>query len=293
MMEGRAMREGWSRRSVLGGLAAVGSGLVTMRPSAAETDNGLLARLRKAKVAKVAIAAQPPFSEMLPDGSLAGLGPTVTKIVMEKCGVPKIEGIVVPYGEIIPGLMAGRWDFVAACLSITQVRCKQVLYSDPICFDTVVVGYPQEMEKPPASMAELGKQGLKVGLINGAYMLPMMRGLTTPDKISVFPDVPALIDGMLGRRVDVALATYTGFVAIRKHRQTPFKISPPMTDIKSAGAGPAFRRTDTDLFDAFEKEVKAMKQSGEVAKLNEQLGFQYIRELHDNITMKEACAVAI
>jgi hypothetical protein len=33
---------------------------------------------------------------MLPDGSLAGLGPTVTQIVMEKCGVPKLEGIVVP-----------------------------------------------------------------------------------------------------------------------------------------------------------------------------------------------------
>src|SRR3954470_19026950 len=107
----------WSRRNVLGALATASSaGVITMRPTVAQTGNGLLERLRKDKVAKVAIAAQPPFSEMLPDGTLAGLGPTVTKAVMEKLGVPKLEGIVVPYGEIIPGLMAGRWDFVAACL---------------------------------------------------------------------------------------------------------------------------------------------------------------------------------
>jgi polar amino acid transport system substrate-binding protein len=286
--------QGWSRRNVLGALAtAGGAGLITMQPTAAQTGGGLLEKLRKDKVAKVALAAQPPFSEMLPDGTLTGLGPTVTKIVMEKLGVPKLEGIVVPYGEIIPGLMAGRWDLVAACLSITQVRCKQVLYSDPICFDAVVVAHPADMASPPKSMAEIGTQGLKVGLINGAYMLPMMRNLTSADKISVFPDTAALIDGMLGKRVDVALATYTGFVAVQKQRSTTFKISLPMSDIKSAGSGPAFRPNDMDLFEAFEKEVKAMKQSGEVARINEQFGFQYIREMYDPVTMKEACAVAI
>jgi polar amino acid transport system substrate-binding protein len=272
---------------VAGGSALLGAPAVR-----AQTGN-LLERLRKDKVAKVAIAAQPPYSEMLPDGTLAGLGPMVVKSVMTKLGVPKLEGIVVPYGEMIPGLMAGRWDFVGGCLSITQARCKQVMFSPPICFDPVTGAYRDDLKDPPASMAEIGQRKMQVGIISGGYMVPMMRSLTTPDKISIFPDNAALMDGLLAKRIDIAIGANSGFTSFKKQRQVAFNITKPMTDMEPAGSGPAFRTTDTELLEAFSTEVLALKKSGEVAKYNEQLGFVYFRDLYDTVTMTESCKRAI
>ncbi len=284
------MQDNWSRRSVLGALAAAGGGVLIGAPAVhAQTAGNLLERLRNEKVVKVAIAEQPGFSEMLPDGSLTGIGPTVAKAVMDKLGVPKLEGIVVPYGEMIPGLMAGRWDFVSACLSITQARCKQVLYSPPVVFDPVTVAYTDDMKDPPASMAEIGERKLQVGIISGGYMVPKMRSLTTIDKISIFPDTPAVMDGLFAKRIDVALGANLGFTTYQKLRKVAFNLTKPMTDIKPAGSGPAFRPSDKELFDAFQKEVLAMKRSGEIAKLNEQFGFSYTRDEYDSVTMEQAC----
>jgi polar amino acid transport system substrate-binding protein len=230
---------------------------------------------------------------MLQDGTLTGIGPTVAKAVMDKLGVPKLEGIVVPYAEMIPGLMAGRWDFVAGCLAITQARCKQVFYSPPIVFDPVTAAYTDDFKDPPKSMAEIGQRKMHVGIISGGYMVPMMRSLTTPDKISLFPDTAALMDGLLAKRVDVAVGANSGFTTFQKQRKVPFSISKPMADMQPPGSGPAFRPTDTELFDAFQKEVLAMKKSGEIAKLNEQFGFLYVREQYDSVTMAEACQRAM
>ena len=288
------MQDNWSRRSVLGALAATGSGALIGAPAVhAQSGSNLLERLRSEKVAKVAIAEQPGYSEMLPDGTLTGIGPTVAKTVMNKLGVPKLEGIVVPYGEMIPGLMAGRWDFVSACLSITQARCKQVLYSPPIVFDPVTAAYTDDLKDPPTSMAEIGERKLQVGIISGGYMVPKMRSLASLEKISIFPDTPALMDGLLAKRIDVALGANLGFTTYQKLRKVAFNLTKPMTDIKPAGSGPAFRYSDMELFDAFQKEVLAMKKSGEIAKLNEQFGFFYTRDEYDSVTMAEACQRAI
>jgi polar amino acid transport system substrate-binding protein len=283
-----------SRRNVMSGLAAGAAGLIGAPAAFAQTPGGLLERLRREKVAKVAIAPQPPYSELLPDGTMAGLGPTVAQTIMTKLGVPKLEGVAVPYGELIPGLMAGRWDFVAACLSITKPRCNQVQYSSPICFDSSVVAYlPADLPEPPKTAVEIGKRGLIVGVLAGGYQIPYLRTVIPSENILQFPDTAALGDVLLIKRIQVALAAYSGLSAVQKNRNPSFSISPPLPDIRIAGSGPAFRPNDTDLFDAFEKELRAMKDSGEIARLNEQFGFQYVRSLDDPITMKEACAIAL
>lgn len=283
----------WSRRRVLGAMAIAGSGALMTRQSVqAQTGGNLLERLRSQKMAKVAIAAQPPYSELLPDGTLGGIGPAVSKAVMDKLGVPKLEGIVVPYGDMIPGLMAGRWDFVSACLSVTQARCKQVNYSPPIVFDPVTGAYIGD-KNVPTSFDAIAKSGMSVGVISGAYILPKLRSMMAADKLITFPDTNALVDGVAAKRVDIGLGANSGFIVVQKAGKVDFKISKPMTDMLPAGSGPAFRQTDNELFDAFSKEVMAMKQSGEIAKLNAQYGFVYDREQYDRVTMQEACQVAI
>src|SRR5258708_7299425 len=105
-----------ARRHVLAGAAAVAVGAV-YRPVLAQTDpggKGLLARLQAAKKVRVGIANQPPFSSLNPDGSITGGAPSISKIILGRLGITEIEGFIGTYGELIPGMLAGRWDFVSA-----------------------------------------------------------------------------------------------------------------------------------------------------------------------------------
>jgi polar amino acid transport system substrate-binding protein len=274
------------------GGGAISAAAVMRSGAALAQGGGLLAQLREKQVARVAFAAQPPYSELKPDGSLSGIAPIVSQTIMQRLGVPKLEGITVTYAEIIPGLMAGRWDFIAACLAISGTRCKQVSYADPIVFDPAVVAYlPSEVSDVPNTVEAIGKTGLKTGTIAGLYALRQVQHAIGAN-LTIFPDNAALIDGMINKRVQVALCSLTGFKLIQTMRTTQFKVSEPLTDILIAGSGPAFRQTDTDLYQAFQGEMRKMRQSGEIAALNQQFGFTYVREKYDAMTAERACEIA-
>jgi len=126
-----------------------------VRAQSDSAGDGLLARLRKANKVTVAIANQPPYSWLLPDGSLDGLAPTLTKLIMGRLGVSNVTGIVANYGELIPGLQAGRWDFISASLTISKARCAQVAYSDPNVFDGgSFVSIKSDLPDPPKTLKD-------------------------------------------------------------------------------------------------------------------------------------------
>ena len=53
---------------------------------------------------------------------------------------------------------------------------------------------------------------------------------------------------------------------------------PPAATYRSCAAN-AFRREDTDFFDAYQKELRAMKASGEYVKIANDWGFEIPPEL--------------
>ena len=277
-----------SRRVFLGTLAAAGAGLSTSRVFA--QGGGLLEQLRKAGVARLGFAQQPPFSELLPDGSVGGLAPTVTKLILEKLGIPKVTGIIAPYGQLIPGLQAGRWDMIGACLNITKARCAQVRYSDPIVFDGAAFGYLRaDAPTPPKSIAEWGRSGTKVGVLAGGYLVaPAQAVAGAPANVVQFPDNPALIDGLLARRVNVALAAYSAMRDLKASRKDAFEIVYPLEGDNPTGSAPAFRSTDTDLFDAYQRELRALRKSGEFFKISERFGFDMPANRREQ-TNQQAC----
>src|SRR3979490_647004 len=130
------MKRDWTRRRVvaLSAAALIAPTLLAPRTASAQ-GQGLLARLQASKKVRVGLANQLPFSALNPDGTLTGVAPTITQMVMKPLGITEIEGFIGSYGELVPGMLAGRWDFIATCLTVTQPRCQQVAYSDPITSD--------------------------------------------------------------------------------------------------------------------------------------------------------------
>lgn len=278
-----------SRRMFLGMVAAS-----ALAPRAYAQGGGLLELLRKNGVARIGFAQQPPYSELLPDGSVGGLAPTITKLILERLGIPKVTGIVAPYGQLIPGMQAGRWDMIGACLNITKARCAQARYSDPIVFDGASFGYLKgEVASPPKSVAEWGKSGTKVGVLAGGYLLaPSQAAAGSPANVVQFPDNPALIDGLLAKRVQIALASYAAMRDLRKARNNAFELVFPLDGDKHTGSAPAFRPTDTDLFEAYQRELRAMKKSGEFDRISERFGFEMTAQGRA-MTNEQACEAAV
>ncbi len=288
----------WSRRNFLGLAATGASGLLLSSPSLAQTatlpaGNGLLEKMRKAGVARVGITNGPPYSSLNIDGTLGGVAPTITALIMQRLGVPKLEGFAAPYGQLIPGLQAGRWDFISAALTITKARCEQVTYSDPFLIDGVAFAYlPSEVPNPPRTVKGAGERFDRIGMLTGAATIPMVQRAVAAGKqgvITQYPDNSALIEALLTKRIQAA---FSGIIVLHQTqiaKNNAFEVVHHLPDDFAHGSGPAFRPTDTDLIEAFKTEFRKMKQSGEAKQIIQSFGFSVMAEDQD-LTAEQACA---
>ena len=286
------MQRVWSRRRVVTGLAA-GATLAVSAPRVWSQTPGLLAKLRAAKKVRVGLANQPPFSGITPDGKLIGMSPTLCQAIMTRLGVPEMEGTVATYGELVPGMQAGRWDFIAASLTITQQRCAQVAFSDPILFDGgSIVSLKDTITNPPKTVAELIARKLKVGVQSGGnHSRVLLAAGIEPANMLQFSNDVSIIDGLVAKRIQVAFASSSGMKNTYRQRKLEVDFTFPVADDPVHGSACAFRKQDTDLHSAFQEQLGLMKKSGEWQKLAASFGFDIPPEMA-NHTAEQLCSSA-
>ena len=285
------VHKGTGRRLLMG----VGGGCLALALATAvfaPAQAGTLEEVKAVGAIKVGLANQPPYSGLNPDGTVSGFVPTLIKEIMGRLGVPKVEGFVATYGELIPGLQAGRWQMIGASFRLTKDRCGQVAFADPVTFDGAAIAYvPGATDKPGDSLASVAASGEAVGILQGSYLLKSAESAgIDAAKVSQFPNNPALIDGLLAKRVPLVVSTNASLRGLQKARDDAFQIVYPLSDDPPKGSGPAFRQQDNDLRDAFQKELRAMKASGELDKLAAEFGFAPPPPSLANATAESVCA---
>lgn len=281
-----------SRRIFVGGLVvSFAAAVPNVRGSYAQATNAL-ERLRSEGVMRVGLVNEPPYSGLNPDGTVSGFVPILVSWIMSNLGVPKIEGVAVSYGELIPGLQAGRWDMIAASFRLTKERCPQVLFTDPVTFDGGALAFVEsDLPNPPRSLKELADSDLSIGLLQGTYLLGRMTDLGVPDaRMSQYPDNPALIDALLAERVDIALSTNASLKLLLNQRPGAYETIYPLPEDPPVGSGPAFSRANADLHTAFNAELAALRDSGELDKLAAEFGFDPPPENLRGVSAEEICA---
>jgi polar amino acid transport system substrate-binding protein len=92
-------------------------------PKIASTGTNGVLRLGTASVTE-------PFSFVDGSGEIVGYDIELARYVAGKLG-KKLEVVNMDFGGMIPALMSGKVDMIAACITITKERSKQVLFSDP------------------------------------------------------------------------------------------------------------------------------------------------------------------
>lgn len=271
-----------NRRLVLAALMAP-----FMAQAAAAQTPVTLDQLKQAGTVRVGLVNQPPYSALNPDGTIGGFVPTLVQQVMEKLGVARIEPSVATYGELIPGLQAGRWQMISAAFRLTKERCGQVLFTDPVTFDGGAIAYVDGAA--PASISELAAGTEPVGVLQGSYLIKLASDLGIAEsRLSQFPSNPALIDGLQAGRVKVAISTNAALRQLLAQRGG-YEIAYPLSEDPPVGSAPAFSTTDKELHAAFQTELRAMRQSGALLTLAKEFGFDAPPENLAGISAEDAC----
>lgn len=275
-----------NRRVVLVGLAMP----FIMRPAVAQAPV-TLDQLKQAGVVKVGLVNQPPYSALNPDGTIGGFVPTLVQKIMVTLGIERVEPYVATYGELIPGLQAGRWQMISAAFRLTPERCSQVLFTDPVTFDGGAIAYVADrVSKVPTSIADLVTGEGSIGVLQGSYLVKLVSELGIPEsRISQFPSNPAIVEGLQVGRVAAAISTNAALTQLKAQRGG-YEIVYPLQKDPPVGSAPAFSRADTELHAAFQRELRALRESGELLTMAEQFGFGAPPENLAGISAEDACA---
>lgn len=245
----------------------------TAAPAAQAAD---LEELREQGFARIAIANEPPYTAVRPDGTVSGAGPDVARAVFQKLGVGDVVASISEYGAMIPGLQAGRFDAITAGLFMRPERCRAVAYSEPILCDAeafaVKAGNPLNLR----TFADVASnENARIGAPGGGAEERLALGAGVPrDRVIVVPDGQSGINMLQDGRIDAyALPVLSIADLLRTANDPNIEQVSPVSDAPIACDGAAFSSQDEELRDEFDRVLAEMKQSGEFAQIVEPYGF--------------------
>jgi len=222
-----------------------------------------LERVRAAGVVRVGFANEAPYAYLDPETDrLTGEAPEIARVVLKDAGVAEVEGVLLEFGQLIPGLKARRIDVIAAGMYIPPERAKEVAFSNP----TYGIGEAFLVRKRNPhglhSYADVvAKEDVRLGVVSGTVELGYAGKLGIPeDRVVIFPDAQSAVAGLQADRVDVYAGTaLTVNDLLRKAEDPGIERADPFTDpeidgrtVRGYGAF-AFRKEDEALRGAFDE----------------------------------------
>lgn len=241
---------------------------------AASAHAASLEQIKKDGYIRGASANEVPYSFMDESGAAKGIGPDVAAAVLKSMGVKEVDWTVTPFGSLIPGLKAKRFDFVAAEQNILPERCKQVQFTTPNSSYGEGLLVPKGNPKKLHSYEDIKKDpSLKVAIVSGADQLDFFHGLGIPESqiVMIQANADALSTIQTGRADAYAATELT--VAKLVQGSANVEHAEPFTDpvingksVRSYG-GFDFRPEDKELYKAFNTALEAFKKTEDYKKI--------------------------
>lgn len=284
-----------SRRRVAGGLALSALVLAAGGAAAAETAS---ARILREKKLSIGIHNRTPWGLRGPDGQATGFHPDLVRAAFAPLGVTSIEFTISDFGALIPGLVANRFDIVASGLGITPERCQVVAFSDPDLSigDAILVnkGNPYKIHSYTDVAAN---PKVKIGASRGSANGRNAAQSGIPEsQLLLFQNTESTVAALKAGRVDVITFSSPTVIGLLEdpnitgvERALPFKgyIKPNGRE-NALYSAVAFRQSDLDLRDLYNKRLIEMKADGSLAALMKKYGFSD-SEKAPELTQQQIC----
>ncbi|QPM91665.1 transporter substrate-binding domain-containing protein [Pseudooceanicola algae] len=252
-------------KTLLGLLAAAGLGLTA---TAASAD--VLSDIMDA--GKITVATEMHYApfDILEDGKYVGIDADIFAIMSEKMGV-EVEYLDLPWQSILPGLEAGKFDFVIAPVTMTAERMERYNFSLPIGNATVALAKKAGDDSIMTPEDIAGKAaGSQKGSAQLAQLQAFSDGLETPADVREYGNIDeALADLAAGRLSGVANSLpLMGYAAVQ--RPGVFElVLPPFGDPKYFGWVAAGGDETTTLIAKVNEILLEMHEDGSLDAINE------------------------
>ena len=260
-----------SRRAALAAFGLGVAGVGFAESAAAATD---FAEIRKRGYIRVATANEVPYGYMDANGNAAGIAPDVAKHILPEIGIKDLEWVVTPFGSLIPGLLARRFDMCAASQNILPARCQVVAFSVPNSSYgeglLVKAGNPDNIH---SYLDIKNNPKLKMAIVSGADELDFAHAVGIPDSQILMIDANAdALSAVATGRTDAYAATELTVARLAAHSKA-VQAAQPFTDpivngksVRSYG-GFSFRKSDKALLAACDKALTAFKATNAWAEI--------------------------
>jgi polar amino acid transport system substrate-binding protein len=269
------------KRSAFAGLAvAAGPSFLAACGSSSGSDK--LSHFQDQGYIRVGFANEAPYGYADSSGKLTGEAPTVAAAIMKKLGVKSTQGVLTEFGSLIPGLMAKRFDMIAAGMFITPERCQQILFSNPDYIAAEALAVPSGNPKNLTDYASVASAGATLGVETGAVEggFAQDEGVSS-SKVQQFPDGPTGMSALASGRVDAfSLTSISLEYLVSTGNYHGVEVTDPFIPKTKSGApiktggGYGFRTDAQDLVDKFNEQLAAMQKSGELESLVGKFGFK-------------------
>ncbi|WP_137391389.1 transporter substrate-binding domain-containing protein [Rhodoligotrophos defluvii] len=225
----------------------------------------------------VGISPSPPFTSLNPDTQKAeGLEVEIDEAALKWAGIGNIKYEVMPFGQLIPALIAKRIDMVAA-LHITPDRSKVVSFSGPAYWYGPAILVQKGNPDGIKSYDDL--KGKPVGAIAGSAADEYLRKIGA--EIVPFQTDAEQFSAVATGRVSAVVDDDTKInLFLAENKDSPMEllagVKVPDELIFQYGYGyvrPGFRKEDCSLRVAVSQGLAEVRGNGEVLALLKKYGF--------------------
>ncbi|MEK0083284.1 ectoine/hydroxyectoine ABC transporter substrate-binding protein EhuB [Benzoatithermus flavus] len=269
----------WGARGTLWVAIVLGFSILTCRAAPAETT---LQRILRTGEVRIGYAGEVPFGFRTPNGRVTGEAPEIARVMFARMGVPFITAVQTEFRALIRELRAGRFDVIAAGMTIVPERCREIAFSEPTYRTSVgflvragnprrVDGYEDIAHNP----------SLRLGVVAGTIELAdALASGVDDEQLMIFPDALTAASAVKIGRVDAYAATLLTVRALaERDRRRLARAQPDRSPIdigwngRRYYGGFGFRKEDGDLRDAFNRQLAAFIGTPEHLTLIGRFGF--------------------
>jgi polar amino acid transport system substrate-binding protein len=252
-----------------------------LSPMAAAGDT--LGNIRQSgKVTVGTEAAFPPF-EFVQDGKIVGYDKDILDYVVASLGV-KLDQVDTPWQGLFPGLLAGKFDFIASAMTMYDEPTRKFAFTMPVAEATVSL-VKRKGDDSFKGASDLNGKVVATQTGTGAYklLLELNDKLKAEGKpgfeVKGFTSAPEAFLALANNQADAAASLLPTILTLLKRRPGVYDIAGPLA-AKRQYIGWVARPDDTALRDYLSAKIKELRDSGKLYQLQEKW-FGFRMELPD------------
>lgn len=290
---------GWTRREFFRRTAAAGAvaigGPVLLSSCGVGGGGGGQAAVtyeeaKTAKKIKVGFANEAPYAFLDEKGELTGYAPSVARAVLKKLGIDEIEGVVTDFDGLIDGVRAKNYGFVAAGMFINAKRCKTSDFAIPDYKVGSSFLVPKGNPKKITRFEDITKAKVKIATLGGAVENGYAKEAGVPSNlIEAMPKQDDILRAVENGDVyGAAILDITAEWLVKGSPEAGLEVTESFQFSDKPDVGTFnFRKGDEQFRADFNRELKALHESGEWLKLVEPFGFTKANDTHPDLTSEE------